>query len=94
MGEYAFYDECYYFFLLHFYVGMADLLFFVPEKDIYRISFTLPLINRAKQVLLLISGKEKTHVLKKIFSKRISKYPLPVQMLKGNVLWMINRGNS
>ena len=41
---------------------------YLPEKNIYRISFTLPLINRSKQILLLVSGKEKVPVLKKIFS--------------------------
>jgi 6-phosphogluconolactonase len=62
---------------------------YLVEKDIYRISFTLPLINRSKQILILVSGKEKTPILKKIFSRRITKDLLPVQMVKGNVMWMI-----
>ncbi len=62
---------------------------FVAEKNMYRISFTLPLINLAKQVLILVSGKEKAPVLKKIFSKQITGNKLPVQMVKGNVLWMV-----
>ncbi len=62
---------------------------YIKEKDIYRISFTLPLINAARQVLLLVSGKEKSAVLKKLFSKRKTKSPLPVELLKGNLLWMV-----
>ena len=58
----------------------------------YRISFTLPLINRAKQILILVSGKDKKPMLNKISSKRVTKNPLPVQMVKGNVLWMLDEG--
>lgn len=63
---------------------------YLPEKEIYRISFTLPLINKAKQILFLVSGKEKERVLKKILSGRKTKNQLPVQLIKGNVLWMVN----
>ncbi len=63
---------------------------YVASKNVYRISFTMPLINRSKQILFLVSGKEKVPVLKKIFSKRTIKNPLPVQMVKGNLLWMIS----
>ncbi len=63
---------------------------FVKEKKIYRISFTLPLINRAKQILLVVNGKEKQSILKKISGNRKTNNPLPVQLLKGNILWMVN----
>ena len=62
---------------------------FVKEKNIYRISFTLPLINRAKQILLLVNGKEKKPVLKRISSNRKIKNPLPVQLLKGDITWLV-----
>ena len=65
---------------------------YIPEKKTYRISFTLPLINRAKQVLILVSGKDKKSALQKVSSKIIPKKPLPVQMVKGNVLWMVDEG--
>lgn len=63
---------------------------FVQEKNMYRISFTLPLLNRAKQVLLLASGEEKKQVLKRIVAKRVTAKPFPVQLLKGDITWMIN----
>ncbi len=65
-------------------------------KEVYhpgkvtRISFTPPLINRARQVLMLVAGPEKGPVLKKIFSSRKTKNQLPVQLIKGNILWMVN----
>jgi 6-phosphogluconolactonase len=62
---------------------------FLKEKNIYRISFTFPLINRAKQILILVSGKEKAAALKKVISKRKTKNPLPVQLLKGDITWMV-----
>ncbi|MEO6254524.1 MAG: 6-phosphogluconolactonase [Ferruginibacter sp.] len=62
---------------------------FLKDKEIYRISFTLPLINRAKQILLLVAGKEKTAVLKKVSANRKTSKPLPVQLLKGNITWMV-----
>ena len=62
---------------------------FLKDKEIYRISFTLPLINRAKQILLLVAGKEKTAVLKKVSANRKTNNPLPVQLLKGNITWMV-----
>ena len=63
---------------------------YIKEKQAWRISFTLPLINHAKQILLLVSGKEKAPVLKKVMSKRKIKSLLPVQLIKGNILWMIS----
>ena len=63
---------------------------YIKEKQAWRISFTLPLINHAKQILLLVSGKEKAPVLKKVMSKRKTKSLLPVQLIKGNILWMIS----
>jgi len=65
---------------------------YVTEKNAERITFTLPLINRAKQVLILVSGKDKKEALKKISGRSIPKKPLPVQMVKGNVLWMVDEG--
>jgi 6-phosphogluconolactonase len=62
---------------------------FLKDKGIYRISFTLPLINRAKRILLLVAGKEKTRVLKKVLANRKTVNPLPVQLLKGNITWMV-----
>lgn len=62
---------------------------FIKEKNSYRISFTLPLINRAKQILVLVNGKEKELVLKKISSNRKTNNPVPIQLLQGDITWMI-----
>ncbi len=62
---------------------------FLQDKNIYRISFTFPLLNRAQQILMLVNGKEKEPVLKKVLAKRKTGKPLPVQQLQGDITWMI-----
>jgi len=62
---------------------------FLKDKNMYRISFTLPLINRAKQILLLVSGEEKKPVLKKVAANQKNGKLLPVQLLKGDITWMV-----
>ena len=62
---------------------------FVKEKNIYRISFTFSLINRSKQILLIVHGEEKKALLKRVSSNRKNKNPLPVQLLKGDITWMV-----
>ena len=62
---------------------------FVKEKNNYRISFTIPLINRAKQILLVVHGQEKKAILKRVSANKKTKKPLPVQLLKGDITWMV-----
>lgn len=65
---------------------------FVHETNSFRISFTLPLINAAKEILILVSGKEKKPIIKKLLDKKRTKIEYPVQLVKGNVLWMVDEG--
>jgi 6-phosphogluconolactonase len=62
----------------------------VQEKQMDRISFTLPFINRAKNIVFLISGKNKAAIIKKIFSK--SGAALPAAMVKAtkNTFWFLD----
>ena len=65
----------------------------VEAKQTWRISFTYPLINRAANVVFLVSGAEKAAVLKQVFKKNSSKNPLPVQGVQpvaGQVWWMVD----
>lgn len=62
----------------------------VEEKQAWRISFTYPLINRAKQIILLVSGKEKAHVVEAVFAKRAKKI-FPVQYINAErSLWIMD----
>lgn len=67
---------------------------YVIEKKVYRISFTIPLINNAKQVLFLVTGKEKSTVIEKLFVRPSKKNILPAQLikpLKGNLHWLLDK---
>lgn len=63
-----------------------------PETD--RISLTLPVLNNAAHLLLLVSGKSKARVLKSVFEKRIRKVNPPAGFLKplhGDITWLIDK---
>jgi len=65
----------------------------VEQKQSWRISFTLPLINDAVAVVFLVTGKEKAAVLSTILAKKKGKPLLPAQMVrpgKGNIYWMMD----
>ncbi len=59
---------------------------FVESKNMYRISFTFPLINAAKCKVFLVSGAEKATVLKKLTAK--TKNNLPASLVTNNVVIM------
>jgi 6-phosphogluconolactonase len=63
---------------------------FVTEKNMHRISFTLPCINNAKNVLFLVAGESKKNILKKIFSGRNRSLPAAMVKPAGNLIWMMD----
>jgi 6-phosphogluconolactonase len=63
---------------------------FVPEKNMHRISFTLPCINNAKNVMFLVSGKNKRPVMKKIFAAKKSKLPAAMVKPSGKLIWLLD----
>jgi 6-phosphogluconolactonase len=49
----------------------------VEEQQAWRITFTYPIINRAKQIIFLVSGKEKAPIVTTVFNNRAKKiYPV------------------
>lgn len=62
----------------------------VPEKQMDRISFTMPFINQAKNIVFLVSGQSKVAILKKIFS--VSGADLPAAKVKAanNLFWFLD----
>ena len=66
----------------------------VEQKQNWRISFTLPLINKAAQIIFLVAGKEKAAIVSDIVHHKKIKPALPAQLVnpvKGNVCWMIDK---
>jgi 6-phosphogluconolactonase len=63
---------------------------FVPEKNMHRISFTLPCINNAKNVMFLVSGKNKKNIVKKIFAAKRSQLPAAKVKPSGKLIWLLD----
>ena len=67
---------------------------YVKELDMNRVSFTAPLINNAKNILFLVTGKNKASMLHKVLEGKpnIKKYPAQmIKAAKGNKLyWYID----
>lgn len=69
----------------------------VEDKKSWRISFTLPLINKAAAVIFLVTGKEKAPVVAGIFSNRKKQSPYPAQLVKpakGVTCWLLDKAAS
>lgn len=64
----------------------------VESKNTWRISFSYTLINKSKEVMLLVGDANKYPILKTIFAKK-AKYVYPVQGInpvKGQTIWMLD----
>jgi len=56
---------------------------YVKKLDSWRISITLPIINNAKNIIIIASGTSKTNIIKNVFSKiNTNKKDYPVQLLQ------------
>ena len=65
----------------------------VEQKQNWRISFTLPLINKSAQIIFLVTGREKATVVSEIVRHKKIKPVLPAQLVKpakGNICWMLD----
>lgn len=60
----------------------------------WRLTLTLPVLNHARHLLLLVSGEKKADILRHIFRAPPEAVPLPVQLLtpvEGALEWYIDR---
>ena len=65
----------------------------VPHLDAYRITFTLPLINRAAAVAFLVEGAHKAKMVQRILQPGLGEEPLPaslVQPANGELHWFLD----
>ncbi|NOY73803.1 MAG: 6-phosphogluconolactonase [Gammaproteobacteria bacterium] len=70
---------------------------YVKKLDSWRISITLPIINNAKNIIIIASGKPKADIIKEVFSKsHPNKKTYPIQLLQpsGLVTWHIDQAAS
>ena len=68
---------------------------FVKEAGLHRISFTVPMINNAKNILFLVTGKEKASMLHTVLEGKYEPVKYPAQLVKparGNKLfWFVDK---
>jgi 6-phosphogluconolactonase len=65
------------------------------DPDINRLTMTYPVINRARQILFLVSGKRKAAVVKAILEEGKALLPARyVHPLKGKLIWLLDRDSA
>ncbi|MDZ4723127.1 MAG: 6-phosphogluconolactonase [candidate division Zixibacteria bacterium] len=63
----------------------------VTSKNSQRVSFSLPLINASKCVLLLVTGKDKANIVKAVFDEKDDARRFPVSRVNARrVVWMLD----
>jgi 6-phosphogluconolactonase len=70
---------------------------YVEELGMYRITFTASFINRAEQVMFLVSGIDKAKVLQDVLEGPYLPQELPAQLIHPNgkhPLWMVDKASS
>ncbi len=62
-----------------------------PREDFYRMTLTLPIINRASLIVFLASGNQKARALAQAMDRSIDIPARHVQPVNGQLLWLVDR---
>lgn len=65
----------------------------VPQLNTTRLTFTIPLINASRRVLVLVSGAEKAAKLQEVLTGPVDTDRLPSQSIHpiaGNLVWLVD----
>jgi 6-phosphogluconolactonase len=66
---------------------------FVPRLNAWRVTLTLPVLNAAREILFLVSGKSKSEMVQRIMSNKQPAKELPATMVNpqnGELHWMLD----
>ena len=66
---------------------------FVPRLESWRVTLTLPVINRARTVFFLASGKQKAAIVRKILASTQPSEDLPATLVRpdsGTITWILD----
>lgn len=66
---------------------------YLPSQNMYRITMTAPLINQAKQIMMLVFGKNKADTLHAVLKGPHQPNHLPVQLIQpknGQLTWVVD----
>ena len=57
-----------------------------------RLTMTIPVLNNARRVLFLVTGKDKSNIIKSVFEQRLKKLPAQmIQPFNGELTWLMDR---
>jgi 6-phosphogluconolactonase len=67
--------------------------FFLKPQEMYRITLTAPVVNRAAKVAFLTAGSKKAHALKQVLEGTYSPDQYPSQVIKplGELHWFVDK---
>ena len=68
--------------------------YFLAPQDMYRITLTAPLINKAKQIVFIVFGEKKSNALYEVLQGERNSNLYPSQLINeddGNVTWMVDK---
>lgn len=61
------------------------------DPDVHRLTLTFPVLNQARQIVFLASGKEKASILKAVLEDRTTRLPAQrIQPVSGNLIWLLD----
>ena len=66
---------------------------YVPRLSVWRVTLTLPVLNAAREILFLVSGKSKSEIVQRIMSIKQPAKELPATMVNpqnGELHWMLD----
>jgi 6-phosphogluconolactonase len=64
----------------------------VDKFQTYRLTFTLPVINRAACVMFLVSGADKANIVREVLENENANLPSQkVRPADGRLLWLLDR---
>lgn len=65
------------------------------KPSVHRLTMTLPVLNRAKETVFLVSGSSKAGIIKEIFNNEESRLPARlIEPVNGNLTWLMDRDAS
>lgn len=67
---------------------------YVAEENMYRITMTAPLLNHARNILILVTGESKANILKNVFEHPYRPDKIPAQLIhpaNGELFWFVDQ---
>jgi len=68
--------------------------YYLPPQEMYRVTFTVPLVNRAKRIAVIAYGTNKAEALHQVLEGEPNPVTYPAQLLDANdkeVIWFVDR---